>query len=102
MKESDLQKSIIDYLRLKKYVVVKFSSVGIYDKRSGTYIPQSQKGVSDLLACSPEGKFFAIEVKKDKYSKPSEYQLTFIESINKNNGVAFVAYDLDIVIKHCG
>ena len=102
MREQDLQTGIIDYLRLKKYVVVKFPSVGIYDKTSQRYIPYGKKkGVSDLLACSPEGKFFAIEV-KIKPNKPTPEQQEFINSINQNNGTAFVAYTIDDIIDRCG
>lgn len=97
MKESELQKSIKDYLQLKKYIVVKFPSVGIYKQKTQTYIPQSRRGISDLLACSPEGRFVAIEV-KIKGNKASAEQLQFIDEVNKNGGLAFVAYDIDDVL----
>ena len=48
MKESDLQKAIIDYLRIKKFVVVKFPSVGIWRKDTQSYIKQPRRGVSDI------------------------------------------------------
>ena len=100
MKEQELQKEIIKYLKLKRYVVVKFSSVGIFDQKSQTYIPQRQKGISDILALSPDGMFYAIECKL-KYNKPTVEQLEFIESVNKNKGIGFIAYDLDAVIEKC-
>lgn len=95
--EKDLQKSIIDYLTLKKYLVVKFSSVGIYKQKTGSYIPQRQRGVSDLLACSPTGRFIAIEV-KIKRNRPTKEQLAFIQEVRKRGGIGFVAYSLDDVI----
>jgi hypothetical protein len=38
MKESDLQKQILDYLKFKRYVVFKYRNVGIM-KPNGSYIP---------------------------------------------------------------
>lgn len=96
--EKNIQKSIKDYLELKKYTVVKFSSVGIYDRNSNSYIPQGRKGVSDLLCCQPKtGRFIAIEVKKPG-NKPSEFQSDFINEIQSKGGLAFVAYSIDDVL----
>lgn len=99
IKESDIQKDILDYLKIKHYVVFKHRNVGIYKKETGTYIPLAfgEKGISDLLACAPDGRFWAIEVKKPG-GRPSPDQLAFIESVKRNNGVAFIAESLDEVI----
>ncbi len=98
-KEQDIQKSIIDYLRLKKYVIIKHHSTG-FTVREGKSVAfrYGEKGVSDLIACAPWMQFWAIEVKR-KYGKPTEDQLDFIARVNKNGGVAFVAYSIDDVIK---
>src|SRR5438045_1951886 len=49
------------------------------------YIPLAfgEKGISDIIACSPVGQFTAIEVKKPG-GRPSPDQLAFIESVVKN------------------
>lgn len=99
IKESVIQKQIIDYLTIKKYKVIKFNNVGIYKQSTGTYIPSRQAGVSDLLVCSPTGQFIAIEVKSG-YNKPTENQLEFIEEIKSHNGIGFVAWTLDDVINN--
>lgn len=99
MKEQQLQKIILDYLRLKRYVAIKFNSSGIYNKKTGKYIPQPQRGISDILACSPKGEFLAIEVKVN-HNKSSEEQILFIESIRKNSGKAIIAYSLDDIIAY--
>lgn len=98
-RESDIQHAIIQYLRLKKYIVLKFRSIGIM-KPNGSYIPmpQLEKGTSDIIACSPKGQFIAIEV-KSKGNTPTSDQTAFLERIRANNGVAVLAYSLDDVMK---
>lgn len=96
--EQEIQKSILDYLKLKKYLVFKHRSVGI-KKENGSYIPLAygEKGISDIIACSPKGQFIAIEVKK-KGGKPSPDQIRFLEEVKARGGVAILAYSLDDVI----
>ena len=97
--EKQIQKAIIDYLRLKKYVVFKHHSTGFTSKggeiRTFKY---GDKGISDLIACTPEGRFCAIEVKRKKGGKVSDDQKYFIEQVKANGGIAFVAYSIDDVI----
>lgn len=96
LSEKEIQKSILDYLTYKKFIPIKFNNVGIFIKSTGSYIPPRNKGISDILACSPTGTFWAIEVKAG-YNKPSPEQVAFIETIRKNKGIAFVAYSLQDV-----
>jgi hypothetical protein len=98
MKESDIQKQILDLLKLKRYVVFKHRNVGIM-KPNGSYIPLAfgEKGISDIIGCSPEGVFTAIEVKQPG-KKPSPDQVEFIKNVIRNKGVAFVATSLDDVL----
>jgi VRR-NUC domain len=69
-------------------------------KPNGSYTPLAfgEKGISDIIGCSPEGIFIAIEVKRPG-GKPSPEQLEFIENVKRNKGVAFVAYSLDDAIR---
>lgn len=96
--EQDIQKAIIDYLKIKKFIVFKHRNVGIYKKSTGKYIPLSfgEKGISDVIACSPQGTFVAIEVKKPK-GKPTPEQTDFLKRIRKNGGIGIFAYSLDNV-----
>lgn len=89
IKERDIQKGILDYLRWRKIFCWKNSNVGI-KKSNGSFIPVGMKGVSDILGILPSGKFLAIEV-KCKYRKPSPAQKKFLYEIEKNGGLAFVA-----------
>lgn len=125
MKERDLQHSIIEYLRLKNYLVVKFNSAGIYRKSTDSYIPQPQRGISDLLfwgmrdvhahnkSGSPDMStglrptshqfargvhiYGAIEVKVGK-NKPTQAQLDFGTQMEKAGGIFILAYSLDAVM----
>lgn len=99
MKERDIQKAIMDYLEIKKYKVIKFSSVGIWNRKTEHYIPQRQRGVSDLICCSPEGRFVAIEVKM-KPNKPTDEQLEFIQSINLRGGIGLIVYSIDEIMEN--
>lgn len=85
MSEQKTQKKIIDWLQSKGFYVVKT-------------ITCNKKGVPDILACSPNGTFVAIEVKygSNKASKLQEYN---IQQINDKHGIAFVAWDLATVIE---
>jgi Holliday junction resolvase len=48
----------------------------------------SINGVPDICACSPDGRYIAIEV-KDKGKKPTLLQEYVIETIARLNGIAF-------------
>ena len=100
MKESDIQKTILDYLRIKKCLVFKHRNVGIYKQSTGKYIPLSfgEKGISDIIGLTDKGQFLAIEVKMPK-KKPSKEQLDFIERVKEKGGIALWTDNLDDVMK---
>jgi hypothetical protein len=50
------------------------------------------------IACSPEGRFWAIEVKKPG-GKPSSDQISFLNLVRANNGIGIVAHSIDDVWK---
>lgn len=107
MSEKDIENLILEYLQVRGIFAFKNQSVGIYDPRTKRYRKSYNKfhinGTSDVLGILPDGRFLAIEVKTKKTkTRASEAQLSFIDNINKNGGVAFVAWDLDIVIERLG
>ena len=57
------------------------------------------RGVCDILGVLKGGRFLGIEVKKNAKSRPSKYQLEFMANINDNGGLAFTAYNIDMVEK---
>jgi len=74
--------------------------------------PMSQpKGVSDILGILPDGRMFAIEMKRPGWTPPGpdtkafrhhRNQQRFIDTINDNGGVAFFATSIDDVIAGLG
>lgn len=99
MKEADYQSAILEYLEYKHIFAWKNHSVGIFNKKSGGYIPLGMTGVSDILGILPDGRFLAIEVKKPG-GRLTQNQIDFLAIINKNGGVAFMAITIDDVKEH--
>lgn len=97
-KEKDIQSAIIEYLRLKRYIVFKHHSTG-FAVREGKLAPfrYGDRGIADIIACSPTGQFVAIEVKTSK-GVVSDDQAAFIRGVLHNKGIALVARSLDDVM----
>ncbi len=55
-------------------------------------------GISDILGVLPGGRLLAIEVKTEK-GKLSPHQERFIQNVNDNGGLAFVARSFDDVVQ---
>jgi len=55
------------------------------------------RGISDILGCY-QGKLLAIEVKKPG-GRVSPDQTRFIERVNAEGGIAFVAWSVDDVVE---
>lgn len=64
--------------------------------------PYQEKGLSDLLGCV-NGRFIAIEVKlPGKERKLTKYQSKFLEEIESQGGLAFLASDIEQAIQLIG
>ena len=98
MKESEIQKAVIDYLRLKGWFVWKNNQAGIYKKETGSYIPLQVKGVADLTAIK-DGKVVFIEVKTGK-GKLSDHQEAFRKAIVKAGGFYVISRGV-LWERHC-
>lgn len=79
MTEAQLQSKMINYLKDKKYFVIKT-------------VRTNMKGIPDLIVCA-KGKFYGIEVKREgkKETGVTELQKHQINLINESGGIAFVA-----------
>ena len=76
--EKDVTRQIRDYLKYKKIWHWKqFQTLG------------SKPGVSDILGIY-KGRFLAIEVKKPG-GKLSEHQVKFLDIVNSEGGIGFMA-----------
>lgn len=101
--EAGVQAEIIRYLQRKGYWVHKAKAVNLVGSKSRDTLrlAATQKGVPDLLACSPEGKFVAIEVKAAKANvKTSGDQRAQIDRLRKNHAHAFVAHSIACIDRY--
>jgi hypothetical protein len=97
--EQAIQRQILEYLNWKHIFAWKVTTTGIYVKARNTWIPNQAPGVSDILGVLPGGRLLAIEVKAPK-GKVSFNQQQFIDRVNENGGLAFVAYSIEEVEAH--
>ena len=100
--EQDIQKGILDYLLLRKYVAFKHNSTqfGVRDGKNFAF-SNSKKGVADIIACSPKGTFVAIEVKKPG-GRATPEQLEFLEKVRSAGGIGILAFSLEDVMGKVG
>lgn len=56
------------------------------------------KGLADCIGQTTDGRFFAVEVKRPG-EKPTPEQQSFLDRVNANNGIGFVAYSVEDVFK---
>ena len=98
LSEAQVQKQILQWLELQKdLTVVRFNSIGV-PLGDGKFRPLRMRGISDLICCV-RGTFLAIEVKREKGGKLSEYQKAFLETVEAVGGKSLVASNLDQVIE---
>lgn len=88
-KESEIQKAILQLLLAKRIFVWRQNTgtVEVEDR----YVSFGARGTSDILGIYPGGRFLAIEVKRPKTGKLSAEQITFLQKVRKNGGIAMVA-----------
>ena len=84
MSEQQTQSKILEWLEANNFYAVKT-------------IVSNKKGTLDIIACSPKGRYVAIEVKfgANTLSKLQAYN---IKRVQDRNGIAFVTWDLETVI----
>lgn len=97
MRESEIQKSIIQYLSYRKDTYyVRVGSGGI-KTADGRYFKSGKKGCPDILICY-KGRFIGLEVKNEK-GKQSEFQETAKKEIEKVGGKYYIVKDIDDVVE---
>jgi hypothetical protein len=96
--EKDIQRAILDYLKAKKYFCWRNNTGGFIDNRNHFY-QFGSVGSGDILGMTQEGRFFSIEVKRPG-GQPTWNQVQFMNEVNRNKGLAFVAYSVDDVEKN--
>ena len=90
MKESEIQKKIVNMLRNHPLVAWCYVTSAGYVKglNGGTMFKIGVVGMADIMGQLKTGQLLAVEVKVPGKT-PSKEQLEFIDTVNKNNGVAF-------------
>ncbi len=107
--ESTIQRQIISYLKMlqARGLVSWFCRVNggaaMYDRQTvwnyTLSIPgfeDSHDGYSDLHGMLSDGRYFAIEVKRNS-KKPTKPQQRFLDAVRHGNGIAIVAYRFEDV-----
>lgn len=98
--ESDIQKAILDYLRLKYFCWRNNTGGRPWQDNKGKdrVFRFGFKGSGDILGLTKTGRFFSVEVKR-KGKKPTPDQIEFMNNINASGGLAIVAQSVDDVLK---
>jgi penicillin-binding protein-related factor A (putative recombinase) len=104
--ESAIQKSILDYLRMRQIFCWRNNSGARkfdYRRKDGNvthnFFQWGRVGSGDIIGVLPGGKFFSIEVKLPG-KKPTIEQVQFMDLVGKNKGISFVANSIDDVTRN--
>lgn len=98
-RESDIQRSILDYLALLRILCWRNNSgaVALGEGKSRRYVRYGQKGSSDILGVlPPSGRLLCIEVKRPG-NRPTEHQTAWLERMRAAGAVCVVAYGIEDV-----
>ena len=100
MKESEIQKQILDWLKLQSGgFFFRTNNIGVpLHGESGGYRPSPVKGLADIIGVF-KGHFIAIEVKTRK-GKLTANQIEFLNNVIGGGGHAIVARSLETVIDY--
>ncbi|WP_169720680.1 VRR-NUC domain-containing protein [Thermodesulfovibrio yellowstonii] len=98
--ESCLVRACIELLVLKGYFPIRNNSgmLVIKEKDRTRAVKMGMKGSADIIACSPEGKFVAIECKTSR-GRLSKAQQEFLNKVQSIGGIALVIRNIDDLIK---
>lgn len=96
--EQEIQKSFLDYLRLKGCIAFKHhSTASTVRGGKAVFFKYGDRGISDIIGCTKTGRFLAIEVKR-KGGKASVDQVDFIRRVIAQGGIGIITDDLNDVM----
>ena len=96
--EADVQRAVLAYLGLHPKVAM------VWRSNTGTlpvgerYVSFGFKGCSDLIGMLTDGRFLAVEVKREG-KEPTDEQRNFLKNVLDNKGVALWCDSLDSCIR---
>ena len=97
--EKFIEREIINYLRIKNWIAIKVRTSGRIVNGKVLSLPKDELGVSDIIACDPDGRFHAIEV-KNKVGRQSDYQKRFEQDVKAKGGRYVVLRSLEEAIEY--
>lgn len=100
-RESDIQRSILQYLALRGIPAWRNNSGArpLGEGQARRYIRMGPKGSADILGVlPPSGRLLAIEVKRPG-SKPTAHQTAWLEQMRAAGAVCVVACGLEDVLR---
>jgi len=98
VKEKEIQKQILDYLKILHIFHWKNNTAGIYKQATGSYIPSQSVGSPDIIIVI-KGRIIGCEVKA-KGGKQSPSQKEFQSNLEAAGGKYFLAFCLEDVINY--
>lgn len=98
--EKKLVNECLRLLTLRGYVAIRTNSgmVLIQDGVRRRAVRMSAPGVSDIIACGPDGRFVAVECKVGN-NKLTDAQKDFLNRIHERGGLALVVRKLDDLLE---
>lgn len=93
--ETEIQRSICDYLALRKHFFWRNNNTPIYDPTRKVFraMPKyTMRGIPDIIVIA-NGHFYGIEVKRHGAAL-SKHQMKFAELCKKHNGTYFIARNI--------
>ena len=96
MIETELQKEILQYLKLRNIFCWR-NNAGLIIK--GRVIQMSPAGSPDIVGVLPDGRFLGIEVKLPGKNL-NDKQVEFLAKLKDNHAFVIVAHSVEEVAKH--
>ncbi len=104
MSESEIQKSIINYLKVRRdyqHDLVFWRINTGAARLGGRVVNYGYVGMADIIGVLRGGRFMAIEVKAEK-GKQSAEQKVWQETVTNTGGIYILARSVDDVIRGLG
>lgn len=96
IRENDIIRACIYYLKLKGYEPLRNNS-GMILFREGNHIRAVRMGIKgspDIVACSPDGRFIAVECKANG-NRLTAAQERYLANLKRKNAIVIVARSVE-------
>lgn len=93
MLEDEVLRGCLEYLRMNHIFCYRNNTGAV--KIGKRFIRYGTPGSSDIIGILPDGRFLAVECKREKGGRLSELQKAFLTAIQINGGVSIVARSVE-------